>query len=111
MFSRQTADLGELTEGVLSEDIQFHAERLRLWRTEIALASITGDEEGLRRAELRIIPSSWFRKWLCFCLRNFTQSDHRFHLIPISDFRAKRSSISFESDHGFHVKPITDRHA
>ena len=68
MFSRQTADLGELTEGVLSEDIQFHAERLRLWRTEIALASITGDEEGLRRAELRIIPSSWFRKWLCFCL-------------------------------------------
>jgi len=44
-------------------------------------------------------------------VRNFTQSDHRFHLNPISDFRAKRSPISSESDHGFHVKPITDRPA
>lgn len=57
-----------LTDEVLSEDIQFHPERLQVWLTEIEFNVRSHGEDVIRQIELRIVPDTWFQKWLFFCL-------------------------------------------
>jgi len=68
VFPKPHEDLDSLTEAVLEKGVEFDPGRVTRWLTEIALSAAVGSDDALRRAERRILPDTWYHKWLLFCL-------------------------------------------